>query len=117
MWDLLYKSTFRSVLLPCGRVVGNVFTQGDPMLTELAEHAQGFDLFGVWIHAERFCAVFGAQSQSVISGKGMRRGREDGRRRDPRDSGKRWKFDTFPRTIARGPIVLRARVSSKSREE
>jgi hypothetical protein len=112
--DLLYKGAFGFVLLPCGRVVMNVFPQGDPALTELAEHPQGFNLVNVWIHAECFRPLFGAQSQSVISGKCVRGGRKDGRGGDPRDCGKRWKLDTFPRTVARGSVVLGATGSDQS---
>lgn len=70
------------------------------MLTELAENSQGFDLFKVRIHAERFCPLFGTQAESVIGGERVGRGRKDGGGSDPRDSGERWKLDTFPRTMA-----------------
>lgn len=87
------------------------------MLTELAEGSQRFNLFDVWIHAERFRPLFGAQAQSVIGRKSVRGGREDGRGRDPGDCGKRWKLDTFPRTVARGPIELGATTSRQLREK
>ena len=79
MWDLLYNSAFRFVLLPCGRIVGDVLPQWYPMLTEFAEHTQGLDLVSVWVHAERFRPLLRAQAQGIIGGKCVGWGREDGR--------------------------------------
>ena len=79
MWDLLYKSAFRFVLLPCGRIVRDVLPQGDPVLTEFAEHTEGFDFVSVWIHAERFRPLLRAQAQGIIGGERVGWGREDGR--------------------------------------
>ena len=110
-WDLLYKSAFGLVLLPCGRIVRDVFPQGDPVLTEFTEHTEGFDFVSVRVHAECFRPLFGAQAQGVIGGERVGWGREDGRRGDPRNCGKRWELDAFPRMVARGPIVLRAETS------
>ena len=108
---LLYKSAFRPVLLPCGRVVRNILPQGDPVLTEFTEHSQGFNFVGVWIHEDRFRPLFRAQAQGVICGKRVGRGRENGRRGDPGDRGKGRELDSFPRMVSRGPIVLRAAAS------
>ena len=86
------------------------------MLTEFAEHAEGFNLVSIWIHADRFRPLFGAQAQSVICGKRVGWGREDGRRGDPGDRGKRGKFDTLPRMMSRGPIVLGTIASHQPRK-
>jgi len=32
------------------------------VLAEFTEHAQGFHLVSVWVHAERFRPLFGAQA-------------------------------------------------------
>jgi len=80
VWDLLYKSAFRFVLLPCGRIVRDVLPQGDPTLTEFTEHTQGFDFVSARVHAERFRPLFRAQTQGIIGGKRVGWGREDGRR-------------------------------------
>ena len=106
--DLLYKNAFGLVLLPCGRIVRDVFPQGDPVLTEFTEHTEGFNFISVWVHTERFRPLFRAQAQGIIGGKGVGWSREDGRRGDPRNCRKGWKFDTFPRMVARSPVILGA---------
>ena len=107
---LLYKSALGFVLLPCGRVVRNVFPQGNPVLAEPTEHTQRFNFFSVRIHTECFRPLLRAHAQGIVDGKRMGWCCEDGRRRDPRNRGERWKFDAFPRMVPRGPIVLRAAI-------
>ena len=67
-WDLLYKSAFESVLLPCGRIVRSAFPEGDPVLTELAEHARGLNLVDIGAHSEHLRLLFVAQAYSVFGG-------------------------------------------------
>ena len=49
-------------------LVRNAFPEGDPVLTELAEHARGLNLVDIGAHSEHLCLLFVAQAYSVISG-------------------------------------------------